>query len=490
MAKLKSKGRGSKAKKSTQTYVSRDLFNGEVDKRSAYSLDYNNAGQKTGVRVSILRGQYSFTYIINRLCEGESRNGIPWKKWEMFATAVVSTKAIGKNGQKRLNVYAKFRVPGNKTVWFNFHNCTPQPHTLSKVVRAEDWEEFNKEVEDLYRENIGEPPYSAKDYTRLNRSRMNPQPGYVQNEYAFHLAYPLTRREDVESFELTSIISRHFRCDNAIELTRALFGKFYRKDLVRAVSHAISKGSADRIAMGVILKGIIPTDWIITFLNEPYKGAPGWESLEQLYRIEPQNVKSMKDLFKAFTPAQQKRLLMEMVTGRNPDTWTITDSMTSFNALTGAGAIVHGEIVGKTWRDVHNYLAREYRDLRSPEREIVKVPLAKEIEKIQFTEDFRLILPKTNRELRKWGDDMNHCIGSYDSKAVQGDAVFVGIIANGQMIGNAQIDTKKLKVVQIFGKHNRRLDQPVLEKFTDVLTSAKILKKENIVEASGYKDWF
>lgn len=483
---VKTKRRSTKTK-TTQSYVCRDLFNGIAD-RNFPAGTVIKGQEETPVRVSILRGQYSFTYVINRRREGISKNGIPWKKWEMVGMVVASTKAIGKNGQKRLNLYAKYRVndPG-KTVWFNFHNCSSKPDTLSRIIRTDDFKDFNAELEDLYRTNIGEPPFLASEYNTARGYIKNT--GYNMEDYGVNLIYPVMRKADssVATFDLNPMFSSCFRAADAIQLTRNLFGKYYRKDLVRAVSTAVLLNCDSRLVIARSLKSIVPIDWLVMFLNEP-RVTVSWDGNEQLWMPRKDDIKDMKAFFKVLTPPQQKRLLLEMTKTNRVQTWHIADTFRSFNVLKRANFDMGpGSITGKGWIEIHDNLSDRVLDLRSPETEIEKVPLAEEIANLEFNGDFRLVLPKTNRDLRKWGNHMNHCIGSYDFEATTGESVFLALMFKGEMVGNAQIKTKTRKVMQVFGKCNKTVDKVVLNEFTEALTKADIVKLENIQSAAGYR---
>lgn len=481
------KTRRAKTAKVPQQYVSKELYSSIVTERTRGS-NYRILGQEeTPVRISILRGQYSFTYIINRRREGVSKNGTPWKRWEMFGMLVASTKAIGKSGTKRLNLYAKYRISNSaKTVWYNFHNCTSAPETLKSVVRAEDLDAFNTELEDLYRVNIGEPTYHASEYT--SPPFVGGNDGYKKVEYAMHLAYPLTRKKDCElSFPLNSELSAYFRNPDAITLTRKMFGRSCRKDLVRAVSHAITNNYGARLSVAKLLKGIVPVDWLVMFLTHKQVNFSWDKTTEPFFRADRDTSKIFKDFFSILTPSQQKRLLLDLVKEKEIHQWMITDTMRSFRAIQQANfEMGPGSITGKKWSDIHDTLADRVLDIRSPEQEIEKVPLAKEISELETDGKLKIILPRTNRDLRKWGKNMHHCIGSYDYQAVNGDSVFLGLIFDNEMIGNAQIRTKNREVIQIFGKHNQKIDAPILKEFTQIMTEADILKKENIERAAGY----
>lgn len=131
---MATKAKKSKPKKSTQTYTCVDLYEGDA-LNSGYGTLSLTRQETTPVRISILQGQYSSTFIVNRRREGTSKNGIPWKKWEVWGQVIMSTRALNKAGIKKLNLYGKYRMrEGGPSTWFPFRNITSHPHLFSQIV--------------------------------------------------------------------------------------------------------------------------------------------------------------------------------------------------------------------------------------------------------------------------------------------------------------------------------------------------------------------
>lgn len=478
-------------KKTTQTYECIDLFTG-LSRDSGHNSVGMPRQEETQVRIAILRGQYSSTFIINRLREGVSKAGNPWKKWEVWGQLVISTKALNKAGDKKLNLYGKFRMrntPG-PTQWFPFSNITSNPSMLSSIVSGSYIEAVNKEIEHLYTENIGVPPISREDYFEatpfshpalsyseravMNREKKDPY------EYALHLAYPLARDMKLRD-GIPSGMTSAFREDTMMEAVRKMYGKTrYRKDLVRAVS----KAPLPLNVVAVELRGTVPTDWVIDFLNA-HQGVFS-RGLEK--HLRP----AFRALFKSLTPAQQKRLLASLTTTNKKEIasyWAVVDTLRMFKSLKDDynATFVPGQIPGKRWSELHEIFRADLSTREVVDKPIEKVPLAQEIEKVQFPEGYRIIQPETTHDLIEWGRKMEHCIGSYIKEAVQGESVFLGIMKDDMMIGNAQIRVRDKNLVQIFGKRNRILDREVLDGFSTSLIDNKVLTVSSFKHSYGFQ---
>lgn len=477
-------------KKSTQTYTCVDLFEGDAY-HSAYSIGLNYQ-ERTPVRIAILQGQYSSTFVVNRRREGVSKNGIPWTKWEVWGQLIMSTRALNKAGVKKLNVYGKYRMKeGGPGTWFPFRNITSQPEMIRKIVADPYMVHVNREIERLMTENIGIPEINVDDYAtatkgthpdldRLEREEFNrlKMPVHL---YPTHMAYPVTRTMSKDLEKLPSGMTGHFRHDNMMDAVRSMYGKkLYRKDLVKAVSEA----PLMQASFALHFKGIVPIDWIINLLNERPGAFPNSLPLEQM--------KTMKSLFRAFTPAQQKRFFNGL-TRVNPKEsatqWEVMDVLRMFKNLNENynANYAPGQLTARSWRELHNDLSRDLSRRGVRDQPIEKVKLAEKIDQVELPEGYSLVLPRSTHELIDWGREMEHCIGSYTQEAVQGHSVFLGIVKDKTMIGNAQISVKQNRLVQIFGKRNRYLDKEILEVFSRGLIENDVLAKTGFKHAYGYQ---
>lgn len=489
---MATKAKKSKIKKSTQTYTCVDLYEGDAIGSGYHQIGISRQ-EETPVRISILKGQYSSTFIINRRREGISKNGIPWKKWEVWGQVIMSTRALNKAGIKKLNLYGKYRMQqGAPDTWHPFQNLTSNAHLFATIVEEKYRREVNLEIERLVKENIGittpdlnnyswatprtHPDLTYKERAELNKKHLDP------SLYPMHTAYPLTQTliRDTELVP-TGLIS-HFRHDNMMEAVRSMYGsKLYRKDLVKAVSEApLPLASA-----ALLFKGVVPIDWIISLLNN-HKGL----------LVRPIGVaqrEALRALFKALTPAQQKRFLNGLM--HDPAKkeklvadWIFTDTLRIFKRLNEEynANFAPGQIASKSWKELHDDLNRDLSRRRVRDQPIEQVSLAKKIDKVVLSDGYSIILPKSTHELIDWGRNMEHCIGSYTNEAVQGDSVFLGIVKDKQMIGNAQISVKNKRLVQIFGKRNSYLDQNTLEVFSKALVKNKVLPETGFQHAYGF----
>lgn len=487
---MATKTKSSKRKKSTQTYTCLDLFEGDV-----YNSGYNiglNYQENTPVRIAILQGQYSSTFVVNRRREGISKNGTPWKKWEVWGQVIMSTRALNKAGVKKLNVYGKYRMKeGGPSTWFPFRNITSYPQMIETIVKPAYMTAVNREIERLMTENIGVPEINLDKYVAITR-QSHPDMSYLERDelnklfipphlYPMHLAYPITRTMSKGIERLPSGMTQHLRHETMMDVTRSMYGKkLYRKDLVKAVSEA----SLSQVSFAFAFKGIIPIDWIINLLNN--RGGAFPEGLPVEHHA------NMKSLFRALTIHQQKRFLNALMSSQPKDkatAWEVIDTLRMFKRLNENynANYAPGQLEGKTWKELHDNFTADFRRRGVADQPIEKVKLAKQIENLTLSDGYTIVQPKTTHELIDWGVKMEHCIGSYVKEAVDGHSVFLGIVKDKTMIGNAQISVREKRLVQIFGKRNRNLDKQTLELFSSVLIDNKVLAETAFKHAYGYK---
>lgn len=464
-----------------QKYEYVELFRGNANRLQINSVSLS-AQPETETIVILFKGKKTSTFMIRRLRHGVSRNGNPWKKWEIWGKVNVSFKPRGK-GSPKLNVYAMHRLSqGNAQKWQPFQNTTPRVDLLKKIIPSAFIHVFNEEVERLYTSSLGEPAITAEAYKNFyagdKKSTRKADPYF----YASHLAYPLARE-----FELTaksdrgimvSGIAGAMRSSSVMEATKVLFGKEnYRKDLVRAVANSTYL----RIAGVVQFRNLVPIDWIIKLLSNT-------ETAYSMYLNTPERT-MLRPLFQSLTATQRKRLFDALLTQQgNQREWLIEETLRMFGRLYREHEVRFqpGQIEGRSWQEIHDILMNDLMARGTKDEPIKKVKLAKKIADIPTSEDFSLILPETTKDLISWGKNMHHCIGSYASNAVRGEDVFIGIMEKGEMIGNAQIRVSSKSVVQIFGKRNKILDKEVKEKFSKTLISQNILSEHSFVSTYGW----
>lgn len=480
-----------KRKKSTQTYTHVELYKGP-DVPAGYAGVGHRDQDESTIRIALLKGQYSSTFVINRLIKRVSPNGIPWSQWNLWGQVTISTKARG-NGTPKLNIYTKYRTnKGNAKKWMAFSNATSRPESLQQVVRGKFFDDFNREVERLIKTNIGEPLVNIDDYLTTNTHVNTVNPEF----YVLHNAYPLTQVMKSNTFanDIPSGLTGAFRLDNPKDFVTTIFGKKnYRKDLMKAAlkSDMVSLSNAS------ILKGIIPIDWIIDYLNA-CANTPRRNSMHERVFILAQK-KAFKQIFMSCTEAQRKRLYKEYVDSVNPSNprvrrnnnvgWLVQDTLNMFSRLHDEGnRWAPGQLPGKNWKEIHDNFDMLIRQQRTADKPIERNnTIAKKIDAISWENDFELVMPATTHTMLKWGQEMNHCIGSYTEYARNQTDVFVGIVKDSKMIGNAQINVNRKEVVQVFGKHNVHLDRVILDEFTRVLIENKVVPQTAFKHTAGYK---
>lgn len=502
----KTKRYAKKANHVKKVYTSTELYRGDLDATSYRAFPHLNMisvsladttqqENKTQIIVSLLESDDVFSLVVNKLRKGISKNDIPWSKWETWGQVTVSTRALGKRGNI-LNIYAKYQTGRNngKTAWFTFRNVTTDPQVLAHVVGQEHINVFNDAIARLYERNIGKTPIDVAEYAFVPDEAVSPRILVEKSlSYGTMLAYPVLDHMDESIMKVNNnkrvppILSPFLRENDMASFTMKAFGKKnYRKDLVKAISGAID---TLYIVDAMALKNLVPTDWLITYLKDASKNKKASERFEHRFggNLElSHRHKQMRLLFSSLTLVQRRRLLKSL-DGQKP--YLVKDTAHMLSTLKTSYSMIFapGQIEGRSWDEVHDFLTITIRNIRTPLEEITMVPLAEKIEKLKYDTNLSLILPKTNYELIDWGKSMNHCIGSYTREAVNGSDVFVGIMEDNKMIGNAQIRVKDKSLVQVFGYRNKRLDNKVLKSFSDKLVSEEIIDEESLKRAGGYR---
>lgn len=84
---------------------------------------------------------------------------------------------------------------------------------------------------------------------------------------------------------------------------------------------------------------------------------------------------------------------------------------------------------------------------------------------IENTGEFQLVIPKTQSDLVKWGNELNCCVGrlSYGKHMAKGETIILGVFLNNKIIECCEIGIigicrddcdRKLKIIQCRGNHN------------------------------------
>ncbi|QYG95224.1 hypothetical protein HC251_24195 [Iamia sp. SCSIO 61187] len=87
-----------------------------------------------------------------------------------------------------------------------------------------------------------------------------------------------------------------------------------------------------------------------------------------------------------------------------------------------------------------------------------------------------LVLPRTVRDLERWGRLLRSCVGTFGPAVVEGSATLVGLFAGSRLVGCLHLDPTP-QVVQMLGLANRPLDRDVRRAVLTLLEDEEVLSR-------------
>lgn len=474
-------------------YTHTKLYEGPISalrsKPSPY-YRYMDGGDPSVISVVMFTTESRASFLVSRKVSGVSKNDIPWSRWEDIGKLFLSVKESA-NGTKSMNVYGTHKM-GKK--WSMFKNLTASPWDIKSIVPPEFIDAVNAEAKRLVMTYMPagmvlELPETGKAYDRVDV----PFDNAISSSYTYitNLTYPMFRTRNVPgSIAYAPGKSFAARSLTEMEYTKALFGKKnYRKDLVKAVAET---NSFSKIFFARAFRNHVPVDWIVAFLQKT-------KDVRTFPELEKNHITSLRKVLPLLSLTHRRRLLTELSKPKNITTREyavvprrnrgemnplsyIADTLT-FVGRVNPVAISELEFSG--WKEFHDLVVELENTQRHGNVKIPETPLSKKIAALPKNDDIAIILPQDTKELRFWGRNMSHCIGSYAPDAASGRNVFIAIIKDGEMIGNAQLDPSAKRCIQILGKRNTRLDAVDIKKVSALFEEHKILPKSAFKGALG-----
>jgi len=160
------------------------------------------------------------------------------------------------------------------------------------------------------------------------------------------------------------------------------------------------------------------------------------------------------------------------------------DSLSFFNDTFKQWWVANGKIAMpdkiKSLRELHDYIAKEYRKLTSKDFDLglMEVDWVKPLHGLEFSDirtkrHYMIQIPQSNFDIVEWGQQMNNCIGGYGTRVRDGNGkqVLLAVWVAGKMKYNLEIYDKQVK--QFYGKGNSTADRDDKEVF---MASFKFLK--------------
>lgn len=253
--------------------------------------------------------------------------------------------------------------------------------------------------------------------------------------------------------------------DDLPTITRRLFGaRAYRKDLARAVAGVLGPERPDlaRLQTAWHLRPFVPVDWIVAHLTG--RGP----TISQAAGINTRGLRAH------LAQLDQRSLRRLALTGREDIPWTSLADIAGWAPLPGLARI-------DSWTDLHDRLtlqARAEQQRRVAMRNDEWAAAAQSDYAVTDDTLHRALegttpggltveLARNGSTLTAWGDQMHHCIGSYEIEMWRQRSL-LGAVRDpgGRLLGNFEVeargrDGKSQELRQMLGKHNARLDDSI-----------------------------
>jgi hypothetical protein len=129
------------------------------------------------------------------------------------------------------------------------------------------------------------------------------------------------------------------------------------------------------------------------------------------------------------------------------------------------------------FQEIYEYLQREYGRIKDPIFFLNNDSIIDNLSEEEF-DRFKIVVPKTNHDLKAWGVELHHCVGSYASNVKNKECQIIGIANknNGNLIYNIEITRNHIN--QFRGKRNCSPDLGDKNIIEDFLKSNGVIYKE------------
>lgn len=126
------------------------------------------------------------------------------------------------------------------------------------------------------------------------------------------------------------------------------------------------------------------------------------------------------------------------------------------------------------FKDVYKYLKREYQRIEDPVFFLNNDIEIDNLSEVEFG-DFKILVPQTNHDLKKWGVELHNCLATYAKRVKEKDCQIIGIAKkeSGKLLYGIEIARKN--IIQFRGKRNclpSSLEKHIVESF---------LKEQNLI---------
>lgn len=102
--------------------------------------------------------------------------------------------------------------------------------------------------------------------------------------------------------------------------------------------------------------------------------------------------------------------------------------------------------------------------------------------------EFEIEFSYSNKTLLRWGEELDHCVGSYTNKVLSGESIILSLNKEGKPIYTVEIvQDPNYRINQFFGVRNSEAPEELKRKLHSRVTKPTI--KERIVSTLFYKLW-
>lgn len=132
------------------------------------------------------------------------------------------------------------------------------------------------------------------------------------------------------------------------------------------------------------------------------------------------------------------------------------------------------ELKTNNFVDIYEYLQREYQRIEDPVFFLNNDSAIDCLSEVEF-ENFKILIPQTNHDLKKWGVELHNCLATYAKRVKEKDCQIIGIAKkeSDKLLYGVEIARKN--IIQFRGKRNcspTSYEKSVVESF---------LKKNNLI---------
>ena len=364
----------------------------------------------------------------------------------------------------RVNLWSKFGAEGAVKP----RNKSNSPGNLEQLFFGNI-----KKVHPVYKRRLNSV---IKNFLRRHKIKFKYSSNYLEN--ILLSCYPGARdfRGILESFNLNSVYSKHFRRGNIKYVVKACFG-FNSKKLLKMVCEKIKQDkNFDILVLGCMLKGLIPLDYFYRLLES---------DINYHYfntKIGGFNFK-LKEVRKVLKNFNSQKLLNLFV---GPEThcndFYFDDSIRLYPNATLTDNSFRNV---RNWIDIHNVIAptrfvpaREWgRNYKAPEIQHFDLPIREGYDKLdgQTFDNFTFEVPKNTQKLHEYSDKMNNCIRGY-GQSVKNGMNILGVYKNlDKLTYNISIQNREIN--QFKGIYNQEPPEGDKKKIIDILVNKNIIRK-------------